>query len=83
VLERAGNAGESIALLEYLSLSALHAFETHLSSGLRVQPANQTFQAHGFCGDDLKLEAWPPRDVAPEEAQQDPNWHLNGRDTSE
>ncbi len=56
LIDRAGQAGEPEAVLEYLGLRTLQAFETDQTTGLQVRRVEQSWQAWGFFGDDLELE---------------------------
>jgi hypothetical protein len=55
LLEHATEAGEPQVVLEYLSLSTLHAFEGNSTMGLRSEPVGLPFIYNGFWGDDLEL----------------------------
>jgi hypothetical protein len=55
VLEDATNADESQEMLEYLTLTALHAFEDSSETNLQVENSRIEFEQSGFYGDDLTL----------------------------
>jgi hypothetical protein len=56
VLEKATQTDESEQLLEYLALTALHAFEHTSEATLQAQPIGEKFEQSGFYGDDLELD---------------------------
>lgn len=56
LLENASQVGEPIAVLEYLGLSALKAFDEDLETGLHAERTNTPLEVAGFYGDDLVLQ---------------------------
>jgi hypothetical protein len=57
LLESATHSEETQAVLEYLSLKVLQAFEGNSITGLRADPAGLQFTHNGFWGDDLELHS--------------------------
>lgn len=72
LLVEASHAGESRAVLEHLSLSALQAFEWEQRAGLRAERAEAPFAEAGFYGDDLELHPTLPKEENSEPAHDRP-----------